>query len=956
MRERVWHSALWLAALILAVPADMSLAAESPIVLGYERIAQSAKAGSTDAARILLTELNCASCHAAENAGDAGPAKGAPDLSQIGKRMTPQAIGQYLTDPHAFKPGTTMPNLFHASEEHARDGAVEFLTQYLVSLGGPIKPAKLEGNAVLIERGRTLYHTVGCVACHAPEKPVQAPELPAGKTAKQRSPNELTEGKPLRSVPLGKLAVKTTVDELAAFLLEPHVARPSGRMPSLNLAPAEAHALAVYLLRDQANNPQNAQAPPARTSGVWYAYYEASVPDVAMETLDKLEARSRGQAKTISLGAIAKHRDDHFAARYTGLVTVPRDGRYVFYLRSDDGSRLYLDGKLLVNNDGYHASTEKSEAIELKAGDHPLAVTYYEIDGEEQLAVAWDGPGFAKQEIPAEALWSIGGQTMVPLESGEFVIDRQKAAMGERMFSLIGCASCHALPGQQPARKPKALAAVNPDNPAGCLGKQVARGLPQYDLDDAQRSALIAILSNKEVLGNSPDEKARLERTLAQVNCLACHVREGIGGPGPDRNPFFKMSAEADMGDEGRLPPRLTEVGGKLKPAAMDAIIFEGKLHVRPVLATRMPRFSRPALGDVVELFQKVDAPSKPKDELAFAEQAARDGRTLVGTKGLGCVNCHSVGAAKSLGMPGPDLASVHERIKPRWFSQLLHNPASKNPSTRMPGYWTDNAVAFPNLSGGTVDGQIDSIYTYLSLGRTMPLPTGLIPDSRGFELVVGDTPIIHRTFMAEVGSRAILVGYPESVSIAFDANVVRLAKAWRGRFFDAGGMWDGRGGSLLGPLGTDIINLPPGPSFAVLENDAAPWPMPKDPFDRNLGGEFRGYRLDEQDRPTFFYNLAGVHIAEKPLPSLRPGGAQLVRHFELKADGTPKNLFYQAAAGKTIEAVSPGVWRVDGTITLTIKLCTVDAKIRSVDGRQQLLLPVSFKDNSTALDVEMSW
>ncbi len=37
-----------------------------------------------------------------------------------------------------------------------------------------------------------------------------------------------------------------------------------------------------------------------------------------------------------------------------------------------------------------------------------------------------------------------------------------------------------------------------------------------------------------------------------------------------------------------------------------------------------------------------------------------------------------------------------------------------------------------------------------------------------------------------DVGSRSILVGFPERVHVAFDANDIRLAKAWHGRFFDA--------------------------------------------------------------------------------------------------------------------------------------------------------------------------
>src|SRR5262245_34772825 len=51
---------------------------------------------------------------------------------------------------------------------------------------------------------------------------------------------------------------------------------------------------------------------------------------------------------------------DDFYVRWTGVLRVPKDGRYTFYLESDDGSRLFLDGQQVVNNDGQHEMVEKS--------------------------------------------------------------------------------------------------------------------------------------------------------------------------------------------------------------------------------------------------------------------------------------------------------------------------------------------------------------------------------------------------------------------------------------------------------------------------------------------------------------------------------------------------------------------------------------------------------------------
>ncbi|HSU67501.1 MAG TPA: hypothetical protein VLJ39_11560, partial [Tepidisphaeraceae bacterium] len=443
----------------------------------------------------------------------------------------------------------------------------------------------------------------------------------------------------------------------------------------------------------------------------------------------------------------------------------------------------------------------------------------------------------------------------------------------------------------------------------------------------------------------------------AAVNCYACHLRDNVGGPTPDRAQFFTMTAEFDMGDEGKIPPRLNGVGAKLLPAAMDGIIFEGKYHIRPVLATRMPMWGKDVIGKIVDAFQQADSKGDAQPP-AFNAQAAQDGRTLLGVKGFGCINCHGVEGVHSLGMPAPDLTSVHERLKYGWYKQWLDNPPAMVPGTRMPQFWLNHESPNKEIAGGTEDGQVAATWSYLSMGDSMVLPIGLLPG--GLELVPGDTPLIHRTFMAGVGPRSILVGFPEAVHIAFDANGVKLAKAWRGKFFDAKGMWAGRGGQWLGPLGTDLIDLPPGPAIAVLEHSDSPWPEieegRKDEKFRNVGGHFKGYMLDAKERPTFHYVLGDLDIQEQPLPIFKTAKPDLQRKFTISGKQPSGNLYFLAAAGKKIDQKSPGVWSVDDgkmTINLDPKL---QPTVRDSNGQKQLLVPIQLTNGTASFDVEMSW
>lgn len=97
---------------------------------------------------------------------------------------------------------------------------------------------------------------------------------------------------------------------------------------------------------------------------------------------------------------------DHFALKFTGLIKVPEDGLYFFYTESDDGSRLYIGDELVVENDKPHAILEIGGMIRLKAGLHPLTVTFFERDGEEFLKVSWEGLGVRPEEIPPNVLFS----------------------------------------------------------------------------------------------------------------------------------------------------------------------------------------------------------------------------------------------------------------------------------------------------------------------------------------------------------------------------------------------------------------------------------------------------------------------------------------------------------------------------------------------------------------------
>jgi len=95
---------------------------------------------------------------------------------------------------------------------------------------------------------------------------------------------------------------------------------------------------------------------------------------------------------------------DYFSMKFTGYLSIPTSGMYVFALFSDDGSKLWIDGRLIVDHDGAHGGYKKyGWPVNLSAGNHTIRVEYFEGAGNsEELGVYWIGPNISSiQEVPA---------------------------------------------------------------------------------------------------------------------------------------------------------------------------------------------------------------------------------------------------------------------------------------------------------------------------------------------------------------------------------------------------------------------------------------------------------------------------------------------------------------------------------------------------------------------------
>jgi hypothetical protein len=94
----------------------------------------------------------------------------------------------------------------------------------------------------------------------------------------------------------------------------------------------------------------------------------------------------------------------NYAMTFSGNLRIDKDGIYIFLLQSNDGSKLYIDGELVINKSSAGESAAKGK-IELKAGLHPVRLDYFRQGGGGELMLGYNGPDTPSQIVPADKLF-----------------------------------------------------------------------------------------------------------------------------------------------------------------------------------------------------------------------------------------------------------------------------------------------------------------------------------------------------------------------------------------------------------------------------------------------------------------------------------------------------------------------------------------------------------------------
>ncbi|MDG2222068.1 MAG: c-type cytochrome, partial [Rubripirellula sp.] len=256
----------WAAVLLLTLVASIlseNVFAE-PFVIGFERFARHGELSPPDAGELLINELNCTACHSVD--ADWSNRKGAPNLTGAGLSFQTAWLTRYLADPAQVDPGTTMPDVLQHLSPQRKAEAIQALVAFLSSQQRPFATIKAGGVTPVVyefwkhgdpERGKRMYHTVGCVACHQPDQDYESFDTTPSavdQLLEQLEQEEIEElglaamARRVDSIPHGEVSQKYTRRSLTMMLLDPARVRPSGRMPNLRLTPDEAADIASYLM------------------------------------------------------------------------------------------------------------------------------------------------------------------------------------------------------------------------------------------------------------------------------------------------------------------------------------------------------------------------------------------------------------------------------------------------------------------------------------------------------------------------------------------------------------------------------------------------------------------------------------------------------------------------------------------------------------------------------------
>jgi mono/diheme cytochrome c family protein len=627
---------------------------------------------------------------------------------------------------------------------------------------------KADAPSTAFERGRQLASALRCAACHKDSATSIAPAPALDRLS-------------------GNINEAWLVDWLASSAEGKSDTAPR-RMPHLNLTRDEATAIAAWLLREAPVKAEPKKDEQKETKVTKEESKGTKAKKGKGEEKPKPSAEE-GEKLLLTRGCLACHQLGNFGL--SGLFGGGDLSSFVSKRPADFLTR-WLADPAAINR------------------DHRMPV--FSFTADEMTSLNLWAKKISSQETVARARRS----------KAELLFE------GQKLVASLKCAVCHTLsrenPFTPPAADQKELTAASDWN-RSCLGQSHRdKNQPGYQLVAGDVDALKTYYSTAKLGATRLSAQARGRDLLGELNCLACHQREGAdrtavaalagsGGPAlaetslshPTHLPALQDKLVAVAEAHGNLaplipamtPPALNSVGDKLLDKALEeSIVRKGRPH-RPYLLVQMPKFilTKEQLAALTAYFTATDRiPSGGGFQPAIqgtagqrpAPQAlAAAGPRLVTTDGLACTSCHQVGSVLPTKAPlnarGPDMSMLGNRIRREWFDRWCNNPARIVPRMEMP------AVKIPvrGVLNDNVEDQLAAVWHILNTPGFQPPEPDPVRVLRlsGLSEKNERPLVIHDVF--KDGDKTYLfplvIGLPNRHNILFDLETNRLAAWWLG-------------------------------------------------------------------------------------------------------------------------------------------------------------------------------
>ncbi|MBT6052436.1 MAG: c-type cytochrome [Candidatus Scalindua sp.] len=602
----------------------------------------------------LFEELGCFGCHKTKGFGKDRNSMIGPDLTEIGSKVNPGWLLEWLKTPKHFRPSTRMPD-FRLEEEDAMA-----ITSYLWQNSEGLESSEPQTfDDETIDEGVYLYESIGCLACHS----------------------EIEEEGRVHGPNLSRIGDKTNYEYLVSWLLAPKAHQPKTRMPDMKLDEEDAQYVASFLMSLKGKD----------------RYEDLS----GSEWLENKETARRGEKLIGRYGCFGCHKIMGMEGMSKIGVELDEVGSKHIHL-FDFG---LLERKILEGV-GLHNAHENSSKARLAWFTAKLSDPRQFDEGRykrQKDRLKMPDFGLSAEEIEALSILLTGMREGELPESyiAELTDEKRYLVEGKKVIDKYNCMGCHQFTIDTLYLK----------------NGFVVKGMVKLEEEESlyfqlwvDNEGLGRKAGDTVQVANEEIEK-RVASEGGDIGTYIIDYHVEVEGSIAEEAKVFTPPVLYEEGRKVQFPWlfKFLKKPATLRPwleVRMPTFNFHNN-EIKSIIRyfAEMDSAQYP-----FEFFKETD-----QDYIVVKDGKIpgylKKARTLFESKDVNCGSCHVRGDSTPEGAPSdwaPDLSLASTRLKPKWIERWLLDPQLIQPGTKMPKFFREGV--FQNIFPGTPEVQIEAI------------------------------------------------------------------------------------------------------------------------------------------------------------------------------------------------------------------------------------------------------